>query len=91
MRRFLCIGAGLAGLSWALAIPASALEPGDAARVPAVSPPEVSEPASEDRRGVTCTSFTCFRAPSSPWSAVVGLGCAALAAGWIARSRGFHE
>ncbi len=89
MRRFLCIGAVLAGLWWALATPASALEPAAAARVPATA--EVSGPAAEGRRGTTCTSFGCFRAPSPPWSALAGFGCAALAAGWVARSRGFHE
>jgi hypothetical protein len=90
MQRFLCIAAGLAALSWALAAPAPALEPGAAPRVPAIAPAEMPGPAAEGRRGVTCTPIGCFRAPSSPWSALAGFGAAALAAGWIARRQSSH-
>ena len=91
MRRFLCIGAVLAGLWWALTTPASALEAGAEAGAAAIAPAELSGPAAEGRRGTTCTSSGCSRAPSPPWSSLAGFGCAALAAGWMARSRGFHE
>lgn len=85
MRRFLCTGAGLAALSWALAAPAPALDPGAAPAVPAIAPAAMPGPAEEGRSGVSCTPFGCFRAPSSPWSALAGFGAAAIAAGWIAR------
>ena len=44
-------------------------------------------PAQAEAVGRFCTFATCAGSTQPPWSAAIGFGAAALAAGWIARRR----